>query len=328
MSASLPERPNLQWLKNLAKDRHDEIHRTDPVAKLSEAQLMIAREFGFTSWRSLKSEVDRRLFQLALDEGDDAAMRQLLDDDPNLAKTPDVTWTHPSGRRIPMPALVTAACLRKNLGLVVSLVDAGLDVNRPAVFVDGRPDIMRFLIGRGMNVNAITFPENCTGLMYAAFVADVENARLLLEHRADPNIAPANCGSRALHWLPWRPEKKDPQKILEVARLLIEAGADVNARLHSGLDEEPITDEGNLYDVEHGSATPLHLAAAKNMVELVGVLLDAGADPTVRTTSRLTAKSHRTDPRRWTYEPVDGQTAADLAAAAGHEKLAQTLRSR
>jgi uncharacterized protein len=73
----------------------------------------------------------------------------------------------------------------------------------------------------------------------------------------------------------------------EVARMLIDAGANVNAK-------------------EQGGFTPLHAAAQNGDVDLIDLLLDHGA--------RLDA---RTD---------DGKTAADLAEAANHLMLAKRLR--
>jgi hypothetical protein len=56
----LPPRPNLEHLKNEAKQRLDALRRANPAAKLAEAQFQIAREHGFASWRELKAEVERR----------------------------------------------------------------------------------------------------------------------------------------------------------------------------------------------------------------------------------------------------------------------------
>ena len=57
---ALPDRPSLEYLKKLAKDRLPELRRTDPRARLADAQLAVAREHGFTSWRTLRAELDRR----------------------------------------------------------------------------------------------------------------------------------------------------------------------------------------------------------------------------------------------------------------------------
>jgi ankyrin repeat protein len=74
---------------------------------------------------------------------------------------------------------------------------------------------------------------------------------------------------------------------LAVIRLLIEHGADVNAR-------------------QEGDWTALHEVAANGYDELVDALLSAGADP---------ASTSAT-----------GQTPADLAGANGHAELAARLR--
>ncbi len=59
MSASLPPHPSLEWLRKSAKQRLREMRRVRPRARLADAQLEIAREYGFPSWRSLKAHVDR-----------------------------------------------------------------------------------------------------------------------------------------------------------------------------------------------------------------------------------------------------------------------------
>jgi ankyrin repeat protein len=75
MSQALPARPNLDWLRKTAKQQLQELRKTDPGAKLSGAQLAVAREYGFRSWRALKAEVDR---QQALGSSSDQAIKALL----------------------------------------------------------------------------------------------------------------------------------------------------------------------------------------------------------------------------------------------------------
>jgi ankyrin repeat protein len=74
---------------------------------------------------------------------------------------------------------------------------------------------------------------------------------------------------------------------LEVCRVLLAAGADVNA-------------------TQHGGYTPLHEAAQHGDVEMVELFLSAGADPTIAV--------------------ADGGLPADLADTAGHSDVARRLR--
>jgi ankyrin repeat protein len=60
MSRSLPARPSLEWLKKSAKDELKRLRAQNPAVLLAEAQLAVAREYGFDSWRKLKRHVDER----------------------------------------------------------------------------------------------------------------------------------------------------------------------------------------------------------------------------------------------------------------------------
>jgi ankyrin repeat protein len=57
----LPDRPSLEYLKKLAKERLQDLRRIERSARLAQAQLAVAREHGFASWRALRAELDRRL---------------------------------------------------------------------------------------------------------------------------------------------------------------------------------------------------------------------------------------------------------------------------
>jgi hypothetical protein len=57
---TLPDNPNLEQLREQAKERLDIIRATAPDAQLSDAQFALARDYGFASWRALKAEIDRR----------------------------------------------------------------------------------------------------------------------------------------------------------------------------------------------------------------------------------------------------------------------------
>src|SRR5687767_13296263 len=99
MKRELPPRPNLEQLKNQAKDllkahqanapdaiqRVQESHPTWSGAKLrlSDAQLVIAREYGFASWPKLKQRLEQvddplTLLRKAFHDKDAGRLRQLL----------------------------------------------------------------------------------------------------------------------------------------------------------------------------------------------------------------------------------------------------------
>jgi hypothetical protein len=57
---AFPARPNLEHLKNEAKQRLATMRRSAPKSRLTQAQFALARDYGFASWRALKAEVERR----------------------------------------------------------------------------------------------------------------------------------------------------------------------------------------------------------------------------------------------------------------------------
>ena len=108
-SHELPARANLEHLRNEAKQRLKELRGQDPAARLADAQLAVARDYGFASWRKLKSYVEMihhyrqpdpksdddankflRLACITYFDGDHpsrhARARQLLAEKPHLAK--------------------------------------------------------------------------------------------------------------------------------------------------------------------------------------------------------------------------------------------------
>jgi ankyrin repeat protein len=111
-----------------------------------------------------------------------------------------------------------------------------------------------------------------TALCSAAWYGDLEMVQLLLNLEADVNDRGFG------NWTPRYNASQgpgpgishisyyNPQLFPDVARLLLERGADVNARIENGSDDDP---EGN---------TPLHTAADNGRVEVAHVLLECGAN--------------------------------------------------
>jgi hypothetical protein len=62
----LPAHPSLEHLRKEAKQQLGLLRKRAASAQLTDAQLLVARTYGFTSWRALKLEVDARRTALGL----------------------------------------------------------------------------------------------------------------------------------------------------------------------------------------------------------------------------------------------------------------------
>jgi hypothetical protein len=101
MALSLPPRPSLEWLRKTAKDHLRALRAAQADATLAQAQLDLARQYGFASWRALKAHIDRptsrddqvvRRFLERVGTGDLNAVRELIAADPGLVHA---TGPHP-----------------------------------------------------------------------------------------------------------------------------------------------------------------------------------------------------------------------------------------
>lgn len=110
---ALPARPNLEYLKKLAKRRVAESRKHGDAMTLAGAQLAIARELGFASWTKLKAHLTRfSKPDRAIDSSDIGdLMKAIVDRDDEmvsllLARSPEVvnqTAPHPNWGGGPQP---------------------------------------------------------------------------------------------------------------------------------------------------------------------------------------------------------------------------------
>lgn len=142
---------------------------------------------------------------------------------------------------------------RDPLPLIKKLLDAGAD---PNALINSTPRA-RMREGSPRLVYATT-------LMRAALAGDVELAKLLMSHGADPNILSkdrettlmAACGTGFINGYH---RQRTPAERLELVQLLVEKGQDVNAADNYGI-------------------TPLMVAANLGDLEIVKYLVSKGAD--------------------------------------------------
>lgn len=193
-----------------------------------------------------------------------------------------------------IPPLAIAA-LEGHLEIAKVLVEAGADLDprcRPQVICRALPhaaelghaELTRFLLDAGADPDS-RGPYGDVPLNYALGQKQLATAWILLEHGADPNLT---------NQFGMSPFAGACAMGLEsfVARAL-EHGADLESK--------------HKYK-EHQSVTPLMVAAAYGHLEVVAMLLEAGADSAA--------------------EAMPLATAATLARDAGHERIVALLGSR
>jgi len=147
----------------------------------------------------------------------------------------------------------------------------------------GQVGALKALAAAGADINE-TLPDGTSALVTAVQGLNYEAAEALLDLGIDPNASAQ--GWTALHQVVWsrRPQRgqnnpgQKPQgdvSSLELAKNLVEHGADVNARQ----TKEPNSDMEGRNNLNRYGATPLFLAARACDVPMLRALLDLGADP-------------------------------------------------
>ena len=279
----LQANPNLDKQRKLAKalaraywrgesevvERVHALHPKPPAPEnfaLSDAQLVIARGYGFAGWPDMKRKIESltkspaELFRAAVEAGDVEDVRQLLQSHPDLVSTINEPMFS-----FKSPAVHVA---RTNLDLLDLLLTHGADLNARTSWEKGgfgvlehvEPDEAAPLIARGATIDVWAAANLGMITELAALIA------------GDPSLvnAKGGDGKRPLHFA----------RTIEIAHFLVAHGAEIDA-LDDDHDSTPaqhlIGDRADVagFLVAQGARSDLLLAAALGDVAVVRRHLDA-----------------------------------------------------
>ena len=293
---ALPDHPSLEWLRKQAKRRAEELRAVNPSAKLSDAQLHVAREYGFPSWRALKRHVDAmtidgQLFAAA-EQGDTATLAAVLDAQPDRlhARKPPYAWT-----------LLHVAAHR------------------------GRLDAVNLLLARGLDVNAREEGDNTYAMHWAAAAGHVDVVQRLIDAGGD---VVGHGDDHELEVIGWAScwEACDDDAHRAVVDLLLSRGArhHIFSAVAMNLADEVrrivASDRSALarrLTRSDNNQTPLHFAVRMNRPAMVALLVELGADPLAADADGNLAPIYATAPDidRPVMRAIQRLTTAELTSA-------------
>jgi ankyrin repeat protein len=281
MPRELPAHPNLEHLKKEAKALLRDFKLQKPAAinrfnsspgtirpKLSDAQHLIAREYGFESWAKLKEHVESlakkpadplTLAKKAFHEDDAPALRELLNQFPELKAKIGEPISH-----FDSPPIIHV----RSRAMLDVMLEAGADINAKSKWWAGgfglldqaNPELAAYAIERGAIVNVHS----------AARLGMLEQLRELVEANPELVHARGGDGQTPLHFA----------STAEIADYLLDHGAEIDAR---DVDHESTPAQYMVksrpavcrFLIQRGCHTDILMAAALGELNLVRKLLEA-----------------------------------------------------
>jgi ankyrin repeat protein len=295
-SLSLPDAPNLDWLRKQAKRRLDELRKANPAAKLADAQFDLARQYGFTSWRALKAHVDSltaegQLFDAAKN-GDVERLVALLDAHPEKLQARNKPYEH---------TMLHVAALA------------------------GHREVVDLLLRRGLDVNAREKGDNTYAMHWAVAAGHLDVVRRLADAGGD---VIGHGDDHELDVIGWAScwDGADDAAHRAVVDFLVSRGVrhHIFSAIALNLGDEVrrivAADPSSLnrrMSRNENNQLPLHFAIRMNRPEMVSLLLELGADPLAVDGEGMPAAIYAKSPDidRRVNEAIRVMTSAELVSA-------------
>ena len=302
---ALPDAPNLEWLRKQAKQRLTLLREDDPSARLADAQLAVAREYGFRSWRALKAHVDGltldgQLFDAA-EHGDAESLGRLLD-------------AHPAKLRATKPPYAW------------SLLHVAAQ--------QGRAAVVDLLLRRGLDVNTRERGDNTYPIHWAAAAGHGAVVGQLIDAGADVVGAGDDHALEVIGWATcW--EGCDDDAHRAVADMLVTHGARHHVfsliamnrgdELRRLVASDPSALNRRMSRNEN-HATPLHFAVRMRRPDLIALLIELGADPLAVDGDGFPPAAYAMTPDtdRALMERIRTMTSAELVSAERGQRTPRT----
>ena len=173
-------------------------------------------------------------------------------------------------------------CAEGDVPAVKGLVSNGVDVNCRGTHGNtplgysaykGHDEIVRYLLDAGADPNLPAY-DGWSPLALAVYECHPGAAKLLLDGGADPHFVHVESGENLLHVAVAK--SGQGSNTTQCVALLLRAGVDANGRTKQGVETD------SFYNVTVYSETPLHWAAAYGDEATVKMLIDAGADVSIK----------------------------------------------
>jgi ankyrin repeat protein len=300
-TSKLPARANLEHLKNEAKQRLKKMQAQSGAARLADAQLAVARDYGFPSWRKLKSHVDaltgigQRLIN-GVRAGNVETIQEILDSHPDLVNT--CTDLHERVRPSDAPAmrLIHLAIAEGKVGVLQLLVERGADLNvrnhhgrlpLHDCFELDHDDFAKMLLDAGAE------PDACAASAYGMH----DKLEEILKN--DPGAAnDLTTGESPLGWAIYGQQPRSATILFEHGAIVDRAPYDSYAwRTASMVASTSVTPVllrhgANPNWQDQAGNTPMHRAITSRIVldpeKFLQLLLDSGANANIRNSEERT----------------------------------------